>query len=100
MGMISTYAGTGSVGWTGDGGAATAATFNYPSGIAVDDSQNVYIAEGNNDVIRMINKAGIIYTIAGTSVAGFSGDDSYQQASSIFCCHQTLMQVHLLLPAQ
>ena len=73
-GIISTIAGTGVAGYTGDGGLATAARLRHPNGVCVDAAGNIYIADESNNVIRMINAAGIITTIAGTGVAGFSGD--------------------------
>ncbi|WP_309121525.1 cadherin-like beta sandwich domain-containing protein [Paenibacillus sp.] len=53
-GAVSTVAGTGGIGYTGDGGAADAATFNSPTGVAVDLAGNVYIADMSNHVIRMV----------------------------------------------
>jgi len=74
-GIISTVAGTGAASYTGDGGAATAATLNYPGGLNTDASGNVYIADENNNVIRKITvSTGIITTVAGTGTGGFSGD--------------------------
>jgi len=73
-GIISTIAGTGAAGYTGDGGLATLAKLSHPNGVVVDASGNVYIADESNNVIRMINTAGIISTIAGNGTAGFSGD--------------------------
>ncbi len=73
-GVISTFAGTGVGGFSGDGGLATNAQLAAPAGIAVDPSNNFYVADRNNNRIRKINPAGIISTIAGTGVAGFSGD--------------------------
>jgi hypothetical protein len=66
-GFISTLAGShsGTAGYTGDGGPATAATLDSPRGIWVDDGGNVYIADEINNVVRMINGSGIISTIAG-----------------------------------
>jgi len=65
-GQISTIAGTGSLGNTGDGGAATNATLNAPSGVVVDASGNVFIADTNNFTIREVAVGtGIITTIAG-----------------------------------
>ena len=72
--IITSFAGTGTAGFSGDHGAATAATFNDPEGMAIDDSGNVYIADAGNNRIRKISTTGIITTIAGTGVAGFGGD--------------------------
>ena len=73
-GIITTIAGTGTAGFKGDGGLATAATLLRPQGVAVDSSGNVYIADTENHRIRKINTSGIITTIAGTGTAGFKGD--------------------------
>ncbi len=73
-GIITTLAGNGTVGYNGDGFAATAAELNKPGGVAVDDSGNVYIGDFNNNRIRKINTSGIISTIAGNGFSGFSGD--------------------------
>jgi trimeric autotransporter adhesin len=74
-GIITTVAGTGTQGFSGDGGAATAAQVAGPIGVATDSAGNVYIADLNNHRIRKITVAtGIITTLAGTGVAGFSGD--------------------------
>jgi hypothetical protein len=74
-GIINAFAGTGSFGYTGDGGPATLATLDYPFGVAADGSGNVYIADGGNNAIRKVNANGIITTIAGTGTAGYSGDN-------------------------
>ncbi|MFZ0692394.1 MAG: Ig-like domain repeat protein [Acidobacteriaceae bacterium] len=76
-GSIATVAGTGAPGYTGDGGAATAATLNSPEGIAVDAAGDLYIADTDNNAVReVIAATGKIATIAGdgTGVPGFSGD--------------------------
>jgi hypothetical protein len=74
-GIISTIAGVGlPYGYTGDGGPATSARLYYPKGIAADNAGNVYISDWNNNVVRKINTSGMITTIAGTGVAGYSGD--------------------------
>ncbi len=73
-GIISTVAGNGDYGFNGDGGAATSASLNYPGGVAVDVSGNLYIADGANNRIRKVNTSGIISTVAGTGVGGFGGD--------------------------
>jgi hypothetical protein len=72
-GIISTIAGNGTPGYSGDGGPATAALLKAPIGIAADPAGNVYVAESNH-TIRKINTAGIISTIAGTGTAGYCGD--------------------------
>ena len=74
-GIIDNIAGNGSNGFTGDGGPASNAEFNNPNCIAVDGSGNVYISDGNNYRIRMINiSTGIINTIAGNGTAGYTGN--------------------------
>ncbi|MHB8261293.1 MAG: NHL repeat-containing protein [Bacteroidia bacterium] len=73
--IISTLAGTGTVGYSGDGAAAIIATLNNPTGVAVDAFGNVYIADaGNNCIRKVVANTGTISTIAGTGIAGFSGD--------------------------
>ena len=73
-GIISTIAGNGTPGYSGDGGLATLAQLNRPHGITVDNVGNIYITEDSNHVIRKINTSGIISTIAGTGTKGYSGD--------------------------
>lgn len=75
-GIIFTVAGNGKTGYVGDGGPATNAELNNPGGIAIDKSGNVYIADADNDVVRMVNTQGNINTFAGTGTSGFSGDGS------------------------
>lgn len=84
-GIIGTVAGTGGIGGlTGDGGAATSAKLNIPSGIAVDTAGNIYIADYGNHKIRKVTRTtGIITTIAGTGVGGFSGDSSLATAAQL-----------------
>ena len=75
-GIITTAAGSGTAGYTGDNGLATSATLNDPFGVAVDSSSNVYVAEFYNNTIREVSAAtGVIATIAGTGTAGYSGDN-------------------------
>jgi hypothetical protein len=73
-GIITTVAGTNSVGFSGDGGAATNASLNTPEGVVVDYYGNLFIADSFNNRIREVNTNGIITTVAGTNSAGFSGD--------------------------
>ncbi len=75
-GVITTLAGTGRAGYFGDGGPAASARLNFPSGVAVDASGNVYIADWHNQRVRMVDASGTITTLAGTGRAGFSGDGS------------------------
>lgn len=73
-GTITTIAGTGGIaGYGGDGGAATSAYLDTPTGVAVDSSGNVYIADSHNQRIREVS-GGTIKTIAGNGTAGFGGD--------------------------
>lgn len=74
-GIISTYAGTGVAGFSGDGGAATAAQLSAPRGLAIDVLGNVYISDAGNNRIRMVIAAtGTIITIAGNGTSGYTGD--------------------------
>ena len=74
--IISTFAGVCSFtgGYAGDGGPATKALLYYPRDVAVDAAGNVYIADTYNFRIRMVNTSGTIYTIAGKSHSGYTGD--------------------------
>jgi RHS repeat-associated protein len=73
-GIITTVAGTGSTGYSGDGGLATAARLNRPYGVAVDADGNLFIADTHNHRVRRVSTDGIITTVAGTGVYGYSGD--------------------------
>jgi len=73
-GVISTVAGTGTAGNTGDGAAATSATLRNPCGIAVDSAGNVYIADTRNHTVRKVATGGTISKLAGLGLAGFYGD--------------------------
>ncbi len=74
-GIITTFAGTGISGYSGDGGPATNAKFNDIFGLGVDKSGNIYLEDGSNFRIRKIDAVtGIVTTIAGTGVKGYSGD--------------------------
>ena len=74
-GIISTYAGTGLPGFSGDRGPANAAQLNAPSGIALDAKGNLYIADEGNAVIRRISADGTINTIAGNGNPMAAGDN-------------------------
>jgi uncharacterized protein (TIGR03437 family) len=73
-GTITTVAGTGVRGFSGDGGPATAAALNLPGGLVIDQTGEIFFADDENFRIRRINRNGVISTVAGTGVRGFSGD--------------------------
>ncbi|MGC4072575.1 MAG: hypothetical protein QM760_08670 [Nibricoccus sp.] len=73
-GKINRIIGSGAPGFLGDGGQAQYANLNGPRGVAVDSNGNVYFSDTENQRIRMMAKNGIVTTIAGTGIAGFSGD--------------------------
>jgi sugar lactone lactonase YvrE len=73
-GTISTVAGKGTNGYSGDGGLATQAQLNHPKDVAVDAAGNLYIADTNNCVIRVVTLDGIIHTVAGNGTPGYGGD--------------------------
>jgi sugar lactone lactonase YvrE len=79
---ITTVAGDGEQTYSGDGGLATAAGLDSPRGVAVDSAFNLYIGDTNNQRIREVTAAtGLISTLAGTGVKGFSGDGSATTAT-------------------
>jgi len=73
-GSISTVAGNGTRGYAGDNGAATAAQLNSPTRARLDGNGNLYFCDTNDNVIRKIDKNGIVTTVAGNGVVGYSGD--------------------------
>lgn len=82
--IITTIAGTGALGFSGDGGPATNAQVNYVYGIAVDDSGDVYFSDYFNHRVRRIDgSTGIISTVAGTGTIGFSGDGGAATAAQL-----------------
>jgi hypothetical protein len=84
-GIITLFAGNSNFGYSGDGGQATAAELYQPTGVAVDDSGNVYIAdEGNNVVRKVYHTTKIITTVAGNHTAGYSGDGSAATAAELY----------------
>jgi sugar lactone lactonase YvrE len=83
-GIISTCAGTGTAGYSGDGAAANLAQLHFPTGVAVDAAGNVYIADNYNNCIRKVNTSGIITTVAGTGVQGSTGDGGLATAATLY----------------
>jgi type IX secretion system substrate protein/NHL repeat-containing protein len=83
-GVITTFAGTGVASFSGDGGAATAASFSRPTDIVIDAAGNIYISDEENYCIRKINTAGIISTYAGMGgMSGYSGDGGQATAAML-----------------
>jgi trimeric autotransporter adhesin len=84
-GIISAVAGTGAIGYTGDGGLAIQATLMFPTGIALDpSSSDLYIADSGNNCIRVVKRNNnIISTVAGTGRFGNSGDDGVATAAEL-----------------
>jgi hypothetical protein len=89
-GIISTYVGTGTAGYSGDNGAATSAAINDPYGLGIDSSNNIYIADAKNNRIRKVTATNIITTIAGTGATGLptavaATDGSAATSALLFC---------------
>lgn len=84
-GIITTVAGKGTLGYSGDGGPATNAELKQPSGVFVDDNDNLYIADYDNGAIRKVDAAtGIITTVAGGAV-GYGGDGGPATNAKLNC---------------
>ena len=81
--LINTVAGNGTSGYSGDGGAASAAEIAQPHGLAIDTSGNIYIADGANNRVRKTSATGIITTVAGTGSSGYSGDGGDATAAAL-----------------
>jgi len=81
---IYTYAGTGTGGYSGDGGLAVNAELNLPHGVVSDAAGNIYYADGNENVVRKIVRAtNVITTVAGTGTAGYDGDGGPATAAEL-----------------
>src|SRR5262245_26882262 len=83
-GVISTFAGTGQDGSTGDGGQARQARLSSPRGVTTDSTGNVYISDAGNDRIRRVDRNGIITTIAGNGQTGYNGDGIISTQAQLF----------------
>jgi trimeric autotransporter adhesin len=82
-GLISTIAGNGIQGYSGDGGPATSAAINGPSGIAIDSAGNLFIVDTGNNRVRKVTPAGVISTVAGSGASGFSGDGGLATSATL-----------------
>ncbi len=82
-GIITTVAGTGDGGFSGDGGLANLAKLNEPAGVAVDSQGQIYIADMKNHRIRLITSAGVISTLVGTGQPSFGGDGLQATSASL-----------------
>ena len=82
-GIMTTVAGNGMVAFGGDGGPAVDASLNFPEGVAVDGSGNLYIADTQNHRIRQVSLGGTITTVAGTGTASFAGDGGPAVAAAL-----------------
>ena len=82
-GTIDSVAGTGAIGYTGDGSAATKAALNQPQAVALDDAGNILIADTGNQVIRKVSSLGVITTIAGSGAIGSYGDGGPAGAATL-----------------
>ncbi|HWD20016.1 MAG TPA: hypothetical protein VHB20_12130 [Verrucomicrobiae bacterium] len=82
-GIITTVAGNGTNGFFGDGGPATNAALNYPLGVVVDGSGNLFIADSQNNLVRKVETNGVITTVAGNGAPGYWGDGGLAQHASL-----------------
>jgi hypothetical protein len=87
LGTITTVAGNGTAGYSGDGGPATAAQLSSPRGVAIDASGNLYIGDTANNCVRKVNTFGTITTVAGNGTAGYSGDGGPATAAQLNAPH-------------
>lgn len=91
---ITTLAGNGTPGHTGNGGSSTAAQLNSPMGLASDPAGNIYIADRNNRCIRKITPSGTITTVAGDGTNVYIGDGSLATATGIGSCLDVTLDVY------
>lgn len=83
-GIVSTVAGNGSAAFSGDGGAATSASMNTPTGIVVDSVGNIFFGDYGNHRVRKISTDGTISTVVGTGSAGFNGDNTQASNANVY----------------
>ncbi len=84
LGVITTIAGGGTASIIGDGGPATSAYLELPTGVAIDNIGNIYIADDFDERIRKVNTSGIITTIAGNGTKGYTGDGGLATLAELF----------------
>ncbi len=82
-GIISTIAGSGFIGFSGDGGPATNAEMYFPVYLFVDKQENMYVSDLGNDRVRVVNTSGVISTFAGNGIFGYSGDGGAATSAEI-----------------
>jgi large repetitive protein len=83
-GIIATVAGNGTLGTSGDGGAATSAELYYPESVTLDAAGNLYIADRGNPRIRKVTPDGFITTVAGNGIPGYSGDGGPATSAELY----------------
>jgi uncharacterized protein (TIGR03437 family) len=84
QGVITTVAGNGTLGYSGDNGPATSAKLDIPSDMAIDSAGNVYIVDRGNNVVRKVDPSGVITTFAGNGTMGYTGDGGPATAAELF----------------
>lgn len=82
-GIITTIAGNGRAGYSGDNGPALKASFNFPAGLCSDPTGNLYVADRNNHRVRRIDTSGIVTTVAGTGTPDWGGDGGPAVAANL-----------------
>jgi hypothetical protein len=83
-GTLAVIAGSGSAGFGGDGGPATAAQLNNPTSLALDSMGNLIIADSGNNRVRKVTPSGVINTVAGNGISGSVGDGGLATATQVF----------------
>ena len=98
-GTITTFAGTGVTGSSGNGGLATAATLNNPLGVAVDGNANVYIADNGNNIIRVVNKTGTISIFAQNARFSYLASLAIDSHNNVYAADQNACVIWKITPA-